>query len=381
MKKLLLLAALAFGAFSANAQAIQSPGFLENWSLGFDGGVTTPLHHAAFWGDMRGLIGVNVKKQITPCFGLGVESQFGINTSNWPGRIHSATGFDNVYLGTFGTVDLRYLFTNYKCEHHVFGVEVVGGLGWGHDMYPYLTARDKNYLATKVGLNFNFNITEHFTIALKPALFWNLNGTVHRQLPDSYDVNYGVFNFQAGFIWHMSGNNFECVQPFNMAEIDALNAQINELRAAIDASLVNNAAWEAKAVALAEELAACMNRAPEIKEVVKEVDNNSLESVRYVFFKLGSSVITADQMPNVEMIAAYLKNHKDAKVVVKGYASQDGNLEYNIKLAQNRAEAVRKALINKYGIKADRIQAEGQGIGNMFTEESWNRVSICTIED
>ena len=114
--------------------------------------------------------------------------------------------------------------------------------------------------------------------------------------------------------------------------------------------------------------------------VVKEVSNN-LNSVRYVFFRIGSAVITADQQPNVEMIASYLKHHPEAKVLIKGYASKDGNYDFNIKLAQKRAEAVRTALINRYKVASDRIQAEGQGIGEMFKEESWNRVSICTIED
>ena len=36
---------------------------------------------------------------------------------------------------------------------------------------------------------------------------------------------------------------------------------------------------------------------------------------------------------------------------------------------------------NKYKINASRITAEGQGVGDMFTEPDWNRVSICTIED
>ena len=113
--------------------------------------------------------------------------------------------------------------------------------------------------------------------------------------------------------------------------------------------------------------------------MIKEVNNN-LQSVRYIFYKVGSSVITADQMPNVEMVASYMKNHKNSKVLVKGYASQDGNLDFNIKLAQARAESVKNALINKYGIKADRIKAEGEGIGHMFTENDWNRVSICTLD-
>ena len=47
----------------------------------------------------------------------------------------------------------------------------------------------------------------------------------------------------------------------------------------------------------------------------------------------------------------------------------------------NHAEAVKTILVNKYKISASRITAEGQGVGDMFTEPDWNRVSICTIED
>lgn len=383
MKKTLLIAAIALGAMTANAQAVQQPGFFSNWSVGLDGGVTTPMKHSAFFGSMRGLVGVNVKKQITPTFGLGVEGQAGVNTSSWKGMEHSTTAFDNSYVGTYGTVDLFNLFGGYNCGVRPFTIEALAGAGWGHDYINKYgdghIRQDRNYFATKVGLNFNFNVNEYLTIAIKPSIVWNMNGGSAEQSPTYYNINNSVFNLQAGLVYHMGGNNFECVQPYNQAEIDALNAQINDLRAALEASMVNSAAWEAKAAGLANELAACMNRKPEV--VKEQVVNNNLNSVRYVFFKIGSSVITADQMPNVEMIAAYLKNHKDAKVVVKGYASQDGPLDVNIKLAQNRAESVKNSLIKKYGIKADRIQAEGEGIGNMFKEESWNRVSICTIED
>ena len=169
------------------------------------------------------------------------------------------------------------------------------------------------------------------------------------------------------------GDGFECVRPYDQAEVNALNAQVNELRGAVDASAAALAASEAQSAALAEQLLACQNR-PVPVQVVKE-ETNTLTSVRYVFFRIGSSVITADQMPNVEMIADYLKNHPESTVMVKGYASQDGNEEFNIKLAQSNA------LVKKYGIKASRIKAQGEGIGHMFKEESWNRVSICTIDD
>lgn len=385
MKKSIILAAFAFGAMTASAQAIEQPKFFDNWSIGLDGGVTTPMKHHAFFGSMRGLVGLHLDKQITPAFKLGVEGQFGVNTSSWEGP-HSTTAFDNSYVGAYGAVDLFNLFGGYPCSTRPFSIEAVAGAGWGHNYLNYDVAtpeypqghHDTNYFVTKAGLNFNFNVNENLTISLSPYVAWNMTGAHIDQTTAGYNINNATFNLQAGVTYHF-GPGFNCVTPYNQAQIDALNGQINDLRSQLDACNANASAWQTKAEGLANELAACMSRKP---EVIKEVTNNNyLNSVRFVFFRIGSSVITPDQQPNVEMIAAYLKNHKDAKVDIKGYASQDGNLDFNIKLAKNRAEAVKTALVNKYKINPDRIKAEGEGIGHMFTEDSWNRVSICTIEE
>ena len=92
-------------------------------------------------------------------------------------------------------------------------------------------------------------------------------------------------------------------------------------------------------------------------------------------------MVDASQLPNVERVATYMKKHADAKVVIKGYASPEGNLAFNEKLASARAEAVKSILVKKYKINADRIVAQGQGVGDMFSEPDWNRVSICTIDE
>jgi len=372
MKKTLLAAAIAFGALSASAQAYEQPKFSDNWSLGVDAGVVTPLVDHAFFGNMRALVGLHLQKQLTPAFALGAEGQFGINTSYG----YSSTAFDNSYVGAYGAVDLFNLFGGYNCATRPFSIEAVAGAGWGHEYVNSANGEDWNYFATKVGLNFNFNVSSNFTIALKPAITWNMSDVDVDQSSAAYNVKNAVFSLQAGLTYHF-GNGFECVTPYNQAEIDALNGQINDLRAQLDACTANTAALEATSAALAAELEACKNKPA---QVVKEVSNN-LNSVRFVFFRIGSAVVTADQQPNVEMIANYLKNHANSKVVIKGYASKDGNLENNIKLAKKRAEAVKNALTNRYRIAADRIVAEGEGIGHMFEEESWNRVSICTIEN
>ena len=86
-------------------------------------------------------------------------------------------------------------------------------------------------------------------------------------------------------------------------------------------------------------------------------------------------------MPNVERIAAYLKNHPEATVVIKGYASRDGNRAFNERLAALRAESVKTMLIKRYHIDPSRIEASGAGIGDLFEEDSWNRVSVCTLHN
>ncbi len=374
MKKTLLTAVLALGALTAAAQAYEQPKFFDNWSIGLDGGVATPLTHHAFFGNMRGVFGAHIQKQVTPSFALGAEGLAGVNTSSWYGP-KSSTAIDNSYVGVYGALDLPTFFSGYDPARK-FGIEAVLGLGWGHDYRNEAAGPDNNYLATKAGINFNFALTPSLTLGIKPAIVWNMtdNRTTHSSC--AFNANAATFQLLAGLTYNF-GPGFQLVRPYNQDEIDALNGQINDLRGALDASLAATAVTEAQNAELAAQLQACMNKKP---EVVKEV-SNQLNSVRYVFFKIGSSVITKDQQPNVEMIAAYMKNHPKAKVVIRGYASKDGNLDFNIKLAEKRAQSVKNALVKGYKIAADRIDAKGEGIGNMFEEESWNRVSICTLEN
>ena len=402
MKKILLAAVATVSLMSAQAQkAYQPVSFLDNWSVGLDGGVTTPLAKGhAFFGDMRGAFGLHVQKQVSPVVAVGVEGLAGVNTSSWnkalfedtfadyvlPGK--SKTAIDNMYVGAYASFNLMNLFGGYNGKARLFEIELVGGAGWGHEFFNKMAlfpmsidAKDQNYFVTKAGLNFNFNVAENWTISLKPSVSFNMTGTEYNalnvdQTSAAYSRAKAAFNCVAGVTYNF-GPGFLFADTKNQGEIDALNAQINQLRADIAACAATVAATEATNAALAAELEACKNRKP---EVIEKVSNN-LQSVRYIFYKIGSSTITADQQPNVEMVASYLKNHKGSKVVIKGYASQDGNEEFNKKLAAARAESVKTALIKKYGIAADRIQAEGEGIGHMFSENDWNRVSICTLED
>lgn len=392
MKKVLLIALAAAGMMTANAQTktFEATNFGSNWSLGLHGGATTTLNSQAynasgFWQNMRGLVGINLQKQISPTFGLGIDASWGINTS----YTHSSCAFDTQYLGVYGAANLMNLFGGYNCNGRFFEIEAVAGAGWGH--YFQSHGRDYNWFETKAGLNFNFNVTKQLTLALKPSVSFNMTGGPELPLHHTscyYNADYGKFNLEVGVTYHF-GKGFECVNAYTQSDIDALNATINGLQGqlAVCQGNLDNCAGQLAACGsenarLKAELDACNKRGPQVEtktQVVEKVSTN-LESVRYIYFANASSAISADQMRTVDIISTFMKNHPESKLDIKGYASPEGNLDFNIKLAQARAESVKNSLVKKYGIKAGRIEAQGEGIGNMFTEPSWNRVAICTLD-
>ncbi len=371
------------GAVASQAQTtVAGSKFFDNWSFTLKGGMVSPMENVGFFKAARGIAGAELRKQITPIFGLGVEGEWSVNTSSWTG-LKSANTFDHQYVGVFGTFNFMNAFAGYTGAPRVFELEAVAGTGWLHAYYPHTVEEDGNSWATKVGLNFNFNLGEAkaWTISLKPAILWNMN---HHGIESNvlgyaanYDSNHAVVELEAGVTYHFGNSNgthhFTLVRPYDQAEVDALNAQINALRADLDACGVNNAALLAQIADLQAQLDACNRRPAAVEKVVKDLNN-----IRYVFFNISSAVIQPNQQPNVAMVADAMKDNK-ATVTVDGYASKDGSLAFNEKLAQRRADAVKKELVNRYGIAADRVNAQGKGIGDLFSENDWNRVAVCTV--
>lgn len=381
-----MLAAVATVALTgvANAEnrelAPVAPG--DNWSVTVKGGVATPLNRmqGSFKDNLRGVAGIEVRKQIAPAFGLGVEGDFGFNTSTWNHQPSMHNILDDMYVGGFGAVNLNNLFAGYAGQPRVFEVEVVAGAGWIHGFVPKSQGYDYDDVGVKTGLNLNFNLGESkaWTISVKPSVLWDASQKKFK----AFSRRTATLGLQAGVTYHFGCENgthsFAFAEPCDFSEY---NDQINALRAMVVAQDAGIADLTTANAALKAQLDECMNRPATVVTNTIVETNNNLQSIRYVFFKIGSSKITADQQPNLEMIANYMKKNPESTVVIKGYASKDGNLSFNERLAASRAESVKFTLVSKYGIKADRIKAEGQGIGEMFKEESWNRVAICILND
>lgn len=347
----------------------------DNWSIGIHAGVTTPLTHSAFFPNMRATWGLGIGKQLTPFFGMGVEAMTSINTTA------SKTAFDNTNVSLLTSVNLSNLFAGYWGTPRLFEIETVAGLGWLH--YAQNGNGDRNSISSKLGLNFNFNLGEAkaWTIGIKPALVYDLNACGERNV--GFNANRAAWEITAGLKYHFRCSNgkhhISFAKLYDQAEVDALNEQVNNLRQTnVDQEAELTAANQRNAE-LEQQIADCKNQGPVIVTDTITSHKKTLESV--VTFRQGGVSVVASQTPNVERIATYLKNHEKATVSIKGYASPEGKAEVNARIAQQRADAVKSLLVKRYKIAENRITAEGQGVGNMFEEPDWNRVSICTIHE
>lgn len=374
MRKSIILLALILGGVTANAQSVvEGTKVTDNWSVEVNAGAITPLTHSAFFKSMRPAFGVGVSKQLTPIFGLGFQGMGYINTTS------SKTAFDASDVSVLGKVNLMNLFASYTGEPRLFEVEAVAGMGWLH--YYASSDGDQNSWSTRFGMNFNFNLGESkaWTLGLQPAIVYDMQGDFNRA-KSRFNVNSAAFEITAGLTYHFKTSNgnhyFTKVKVYNQAEIDDLNSSINALRGEVNNknSELNNAVQRISG--LQRDLEDCRT-----KTVPAAVVKTSRVPESIITFRQGRSVVDASQLPNVERVASYMKKHPDTRVVIKGYASPEGSIEVNDRIAKARAEAVKNILVKKYKINIDRITAEGQGVGDMFTEPDWNRVSICTIED
>lgn len=80
-----------------------------------------------------------------------------------------------------------------------------------------------------------------------------------------------------------------------------------------------------------------------------------------VEFDPGRADIKSGHSDELQNVAQYLKQHTNTKLTLEGHTDSSGNLKNNTTLSQQRAEAVRNELIEKFGIEATRLNAIGYG--------------------
>ncbi len=132
MKKI-AIAAIAAVAFAgvANAQTAANTGALaptkacDEWSLSLKGGIANPLNPMAgsFKDNIRGVAGLEVRKQVSPTVGIGIEGDAAFNTATWNQAEPKAKNIvGHTYVGAFGAINLNNWIAGYAGQPRPFEV-------------------------------------------------------------------------------------------------------------------------------------------------------------------------------------------------------------------------------------------------------------------
>ena len=78
-----------------------------------------------------------------------------------------------------------------------------------------------------------------------------------------------------------------------------------------------------------------------------------------IYFDTGKSVLKPESQSTLQEIAKLLKSDPALKLYVVGHTDNVGNIDANMKLSKDRADAVVAALITKYGIQSIRLKSYG----------------------
>jgi outer membrane protein OmpA-like peptidoglycan-associated protein len=82
--------------------------------------------------------------------------------------------------------------------------------------------------------------------------------------------------------------------------------------------------------------------------------------LRNVFFDVDKATLRKESEAELERVHEILTSNPSIKMLISGHTDSDGNDDYNLKLSENRAHAVKDYLINK-GVSGERLSYKGYG--------------------
>ena len=379
MKKIVLMLTVTLMSLQSaySQQALEDSKNTDNWYVGVNGAISSKITHNSIFKNLNPSLGLRVGRYWTPVVGWAVSGDLYLRERGY--NFSNAKRLKGVNIDFLGTLNLSNWFGGYLGQPRTFEVSALGGLGWGCIFDSKLD--HKQYLVSKFGLDFAYNFGEslEWQIYVEPGINYNLTSNSRC----NYNLNTAAFQLSVGVNYKFGNSNgthnFKLANLRDQTEIDDLNSFINELKGEMVAK-DKRIAQDIKLISdMGDSLEAAKNVKPTIINKVehKVVNNNVLQPT--VIFGQGKSTVDAAQMASVAMIAKYMKNHPESKILIKGYASPEGNPELNQKLSEARAASVKKALVSRYGIAESRLTTQGMGATDeLFDEIDFNRVATFT---
>ena len=343
MKKFFLMIMMALFTVSMTSAQVHEGKMFDNVYTTVSVGAVNPT---TVWNGVKNVrpeFGIEVGKQITTLYTTGLEFTAGVNTTG------VKTAFDDMSLLWLHKFNVANAIWGY-CPDAKWDFNVVGGLGWGHDM----VIRD-NYGVVQTGIEVAYNFNDTWSLIAKPNIEWH-------HVNDGLNVNHSDLGFAVGVSYKFP--NVGGGRGFVPCDEGFLNSLVNELRADLE--------LKEQALNGQKELNNQLNAQLQSHKCAVDtviIDNTIAPTIGFVINK---AELTSQSDAYLYSIA---QAYKDSELIVKGYADvKTGNPEYNMELSKKRAEVVKNKLI-EYGATNVSIEALGDTV-QPFADNDMNRVAI-----
>ena len=375
MKKFIIFLMVMFASLSLTAQTVEYSEKTDNIYVGVNTGVAAWLHphtvyHSNFVRSSHIVSGVRVGKYVTPVVGFELEGQVG--TAN-----HD-TFVDHIVLGGNLMVNANNFITGYK-NGEPDRVEIVPfvGIGW-HHTYGTVT----NNIASKFGSQVNFNMgkDKKWQINVIPSVNYIMtdNGFGKMTGQPRFDAHRGYVNVQVGVTYRFKNSNTKhyfvhhhtrCAYKYTKADYEKLLRTIDERDTLLKRAYNTNAG-------LTNALKEKQAEIDKLNAREMTIENVMVNSA--VGFEIGKSTIHYTQKASLLNLVEMVKG-TDTKLVVVGYAdAKTGSKSRNLKLSEERANAVKKFLVDN-GVLAENITVEFKGdTEQLYSENEVNRVVVLS---
>jgi len=98
----------------------------------------------------------------------------------------------------------------------------------------------------------------------------------------------------------------------------------------------------------------------ESKRLTDELERNGVASSNSILFAFNSAKLEPGSKKILDGLAGYLTKRPDLRTVIEGHCDNVGLAEYNLKLSQSRADAVKLYLVAK-GVPGEKLKSVGMG--------------------
>lgn len=403
LKKVSRIAAMfCLLAFAGNsyAQTVEEPvypqyGFWSNWGIGVNGSFNFQPDVKAFfgnesykWGEgYNAGFGLLLQKEIDRGAWLRLHwnmtdlancdrdttATLGEAGNNWGVGNKEATMDKHMALTAEYVLSLNNSFHNWKPETrgnlYVFAG---GGVFWSMN-----NSRGVDNLGVQIdgGLGFSYRVCE------RSILFCELEADFLTNIPAPWASPYG---------WHHTNLLASVGYIYNLG-VTAADKELIAQRALITKEALD--ALEEENDALKKEVATVKDDAKKLKDQIDDLTNENnrirqeslaraqrvsdslngvldqLKNDQLTYYAIPFSVlypndgwhVTDSEMIKVKAVCRIMKDNPDVKITVVGFCDYTASDAYNMKLSQRRAEEVKRLMVKKYGIDADRISCDWKG--------------------